>query len=80
MSVRVTLQRRRHQLTQFEHVHGSSRAEPRDVGALGAESREDKWRRWKIMAGALILLATVVVLIALSLSAPYFAENVVPMS
>ena len=31
------------------------------------------------MAGALILLAIVTVLIALSLSAPYFAENVVPM-
>lgn len=67
-------------MAQVEGVHGMSHPQPRDVGALGAEFREDEWRRWKITAGALILFATVAVLIALALGAADFAENVVPMS
>ena len=67
-------------MARFERVYGTSRAEPRELGALGVETREEEWRRWKIMAGVLILLATVTVLIALSLSAPELADNVILMN
>ncbi len=62
-------------MAQSESVSMASRAGHRELGAFGVELRKDEWRRWQIMAAALILLAIVTVLIALSLSAPEFADN-----
>jgi len=66
-------------MTLFKSTVGANRARPRDLGALGVGFRREAWQRWKIIAGALILFAILIVLIALSLSTTDFGENVVLM-
>ena len=66
-------------MAQFESLRGFSRAEPQDAGDLPVKLRKEARRGWKTTAGALILLAILVALIALSLSGPDVVENVVPM-
>jgi hypothetical protein len=66
-------------MAQFESTVGASRAGSRDSAAIRVRFRKEAWQRWKFMAGALILLAILIVLIALSLSTTDLAESVVPM-
>lgn len=62
---------------QVESARGASRAEPRDLDALRIWFPKEAGQRWKFIAGAFILFAILIAVIALSLNAPDFAENVV---
>ena len=66
-------------MAQFEGLHGFGRSEPQDADDLPIKLWNEARRQWKTTAGALIFLATLAALIALSLSGPDFAENIVAM-
>lgn len=65
-------------MAQFESLR-FGRAEPQDVGIRPVMLRQKPQQRWKPIVGALVLLAIVVTLIALSRSGPDFAENIISM-
>ena len=74
---RVNAARKGHPMGQLESARGASRAGPQDLDALWIAFPREAGQRWKIIAGAFILFAILIALIALSLNAPDFGENVV---